>query len=81
MLNKEDQDEHVKRELYFKCHKPRHRSFECSTIKRKTTTLEVKQEDGEPSKEVVPRILTLVMNMEVEQKPTVLQIKGILNYN
>jgi hypothetical protein len=41
-------------------------------IERKTTTLEVKQEDGEPSKEVVPRSSTLIMNMEVEQKPTVL---------
>ena len=84
MLSKEDQEEHVKKGLCFKCHKPGHRSFECPKFKRKSTALEVEQEeddgsDGEPSKEVVPSISTAVMNMEVEQEPTMLQIKGFLN--
>ena len=84
MLSKEDQEEHVKKGLCFRCHKPGHRSFECPTFKMKTTALEVEQEDdddsdGEPSKEAVPSISTAVMNMEVEQEPTVLQIKGFLN--
>ena len=81
MLSKEDQEEHVKKDLCFKCHKPGHRSFECPTIKRKITRLEVEQDDndrsnGQPTKEVVPSISTAVMNVEVEQEPTVLQIKG-----
>jgi hypothetical protein len=35
--------------------------------------------DWEPSKEGIPSISTAVMNMEVEQEPTVLQINGFLN--
>ena len=63
---------------------PGHRSFECPTTKKKVATLEVEQEDGdglddEPTKEVVPSISMAVMHMKVEQKPTVLQIKGFLN--
>jgi len=86
VLSKEDQEEHVKKGLCFKCHKPWHRSFECPTFKKKTTTLEVEQEDddddsdGEPGKEAVTSISIAVMNMEVEQEPTVLQIKGFLNF-
>ena len=84
VLSKEDQEEHVKKGLCFKCHKPWHRSFECPTFKKKTTTLEVEQEDddgsdGEPSKEAIPSISNTVMNMEVEQEPTLLQIKEFLN--
>ena len=84
MLSKEEQEEHVKKGLCFKCHKPGHRSFECPTIKRKIAAIEVEHEDGdesdgEPSKERVPNISTVVMNMEMEQEPTVLQIKGFLN--
>jgi hypothetical protein len=37
------------------------------------------ESNDEPSKEGIPRISTAVMNMEVEQEPTVLQIKGFLN--
>jgi hypothetical protein len=37
------------------------------------------ESDGEPSKEGVPNISAAVMNMEVKQEPTVLQIKGFLN--
>ena len=83
-LSKEEQEEHVKKGLCFKCHKPGHRSFECPTVKRKIAAIEVEHEDGdesdeEPSKDEVPSISTAVMNMEVEQEPTVLQIKGFLN--
>lgn len=71
ILSKDDQREHVKKGLCFKCHKPRHRSFECPTFKIKTTILRVEQEDndgsdGEPSKKEVRAISTVVMNMEVE---------------
>jgi hypothetical protein len=70
--------------LCFKCHKPGHRSFECPTIKRKIAAIEVEYEDGDesdgqPSKEEVPSISTAIMNMEVQQEPTMLQIKGFLN--
>ena len=37
------------------------------------------ESDGEPNKKRVSSISTAVMNMEVEQEPTVLQIKGFLN--
>ncbi|MBE3102723.1 MAG: hypothetical protein IMZ40_00590, partial [Bacilli bacterium] len=84
MLSKEEQEEHVKKGLCFRCHKPGHRSFECPSSKRKTAALEVEQgdedtSDGEPSKDVVPTVSAAIMNMEVEQDPTVLQIKGFLN--
>ena len=83
-MSNEDQEEHVKKDLCFKCHKPGHQSFECPTIKIKITTLEVKQDDDdesddEPTKEVVPSISTAAMNMEVEQEPTVLRIKRFIN--
>ena len=83
-LSKEEEEEHVKKCLCFRCHKPGHRSFECSTIKRKVATLEVEQEDDVGSDdelitEIVPSISTAVMHMKVEQEPTVLQIKGFLN--
>lgn len=47
----------------------------------KITAIKVKYEDGndsngKPNKEGVPSISTSVMNMEVKQEPTVLQIKG-----
>ena len=80
MLSKEEQEYHVKKGLCFKCHKPGHRSFKCPTIKRKIAKIEVEYEDDdesddEPSKEGVLSISTIIMNMEVEQEPTVLQIK------
>jgi hypothetical protein len=83
MLSKEDQEEHANEGLCFKCHKRGHRSLECSKIKRKIIALEVEQEDGDGSygdlsKEGVPSISIVVINMKVEQEPTVLQIKGIL---
>ena len=83
-MSKEEQEEHVKKGLCFRCHKPGHRSFECPTTKKKVATLEVEQEDDdglddEPTKEVVPSISMAVMHMKVEQEPTVLQIKGFLN--
>ena len=84
MLSKEEQDEHVKKNLCFKCYKHGHRSFECPTIKGKIATHAVEQDrndgsDDKPIKEVVPSISTAVMNMKVEQEPTVLQIKGFIN--
>ena len=83
MLSKKDQEEHVKKGLCFKCYQPGHRNFECPTFKR-TAAIEVVQEeddeeDCEPSNEEVPGISTAIMNMEVEQESTVLQIKGFLN--
>ena len=83
MLSKEDQEEHVKKGLCFKCHQARHHSFECPTFKR-TLAIEVVQEeddeeDCEPSNEEAPRIAAAIMNMEVEQESIVLQIKGFLN--
>ena len=84
MLSKEEQEKHVKKGLCFKCHKHGHRSFECPTVKRNIAAIEVDHEDDgesddEPSKEGVPNISMAVMNMEVEQEPTVLQIKEFLN--
>ena len=84
MLSKEDQEEHVKKGLCFKCHQVGHRSFECPTFKRRTAAIEVVQEkddeeDCELSNEEAPCISVVVMNMEVEQESIVLQIKGFLN--
>ena len=46
-------------------------------FKSKLTTLDVEHidgdgSDGEPSKKVVPSILVAIMNMDVEQEPTML---------
>ena len=65
------------------CHKPGHWSFECPTIEKKIAVLEVQQDDddgsnGEPTKELVPSISTVVMNMEVEQESMVLQRTTLL---
>ena len=49
MLSKEDQEEHVKKGLCFKCHKHGHRSFECPTINRKIAALEMEQDDDDGS--------------------------------
>ena len=71
MLSKEEQEEHVKKCLCFKCHKPRHWSFKCPTIKRQIVAIKVEhkdgdESDGESNKEGVPSISTVVINMEVE---------------
>ena len=83
MLSKEEQEEHVKKGLCFKCHKSGHRSFECPKIKRKIAVIEVEhkdsnESDGEPSKEGVPTISIAVMNIEVEQEPTVYKSRDFL---
>ena len=78
MMSKEDQEEHIKKVL---CFKYQIQSFECSTFKRRTTTLEVEQEDddefdGKSSRVEVLSISVAIISMEVEQEPTMLQIKG-----
>ena len=86
MLNKEEHEDHVKKSLCFRCHKPGHWSFKCPTTKKKVAALEVEQDDDdgsddEPTKEVVPSISTAIMHMKVEEEPTVLQIKECFEWS
>lgn len=81
-LTEKEQEEHRQKGLCFVCHEPGHRSFEClKRKKRQTAALEVEdlteaqEHDGGGSMQVS----AAVMNMEAEQEPTVVQVKGYLN--
>ena len=47
MLSKDDQEDHVKKGLCFKCHKFGYQIFDCLTFKIRIATLELEQEDDD----------------------------------
>jgi hypothetical protein len=80
-LSDKEVEEHRKKNLCFTCHKSGHQRWECPTSKRHAAVMEVDETEEEVQKEdnETVQVSKAMMNMEVEQEPTVVQIKGFVN--
>jgi len=75
--------EHLRKGLCFTCHECRHLSSSCFRNKKHETIALVVEDGAEENddndKEI--QVSTIVMNMQVEHEPMVVQLKGYVNSN